>query len=94
MTSQAVEISILGRPTKINCPSGQEQALLQAADELNQRLVDMSSKVKGTSDLQLMTIAALNACYELQSREILDKESVEKDLNKLSVIIDNALAKE
>ncbi|MDA9556312.1 cell division protein ZapA [Vibrio sp.] len=93
MNSQAVEIEILGRQTRVNCPVGQEESLKQAANELNNRLADMSTRSKGSSDLQIMTIAALNACYELciQQRETLDRSTVETRINNITAQLDAAL---
>ncbi|WP_342365918.1 cell division protein ZapA [Vibrio sp. S17_S38] len=61
-----MEVEILGKLTRVNCPSGQEEALQAAADELNQRLNKMTERTKVNNIEQLLIIAALNACYEVK----------------------------
>lgn len=67
MSHQAIDIEILGKVTRINCPAGQEAALLHAAQYLDQQLKEMSLRTKVTNETKLLTIVALNACYELQT---------------------------
>lgn len=69
MTSQAVQVQILGRSIKVNCPAGQEAALKEAAQDLNQRVNDLSERTKVTNTEQLLTIASLNICYELHTNK-------------------------
>ncbi len=77
MSNQAVDIEILGKITRVNCPAGQEAALTQAAQDLDRRLKDMTERTKVTNELQLLTIAALNISYELNDQQgcIDDKQS-------------------
>ncbi|MGL5495562.1 MAG: cell division protein ZapA, partial [Aeromonas sobria] len=37
MSTEAVEIVILGRPYKVSCPLGQQDALRQAAEQLTDK---------------------------------------------------------
>ena len=67
MSNQAVDVEILGKKTRVNCPSGQEASLIRAAQDLDQRLKDMTERTKVTNEVKLLTIAALNVCYELQT---------------------------
>ncbi|SIO94151.1 cell division protein ZapA [Vibrio spartinae] len=68
MSNQAVDVEILGKITRVNCPPGQEDSLIQAAKELDNRLKEMTERTKVTNEVKLLTIAALNICYELQSQ--------------------------
>jgi cell division protein ZapA len=65
MTSQAVQVQILGRAIKVNCPAGQEAALKEAAKDLDNRVNELSERTKVTNTEQLLTITSLNICYEL-----------------------------
>lgn len=65
MSSQAVQVQILGRAIKVNCPSGQEAALKEAAKDLDNRVNELSERTKVTNTEQLLTITSLNICYEL-----------------------------
>ncbi|MDP2533763.1 cell division protein ZapA [Photobacterium damselae subsp. piscicida] len=40
MSTQAIEIQVMGRKLKVNCPAGQEEALHAAAADFDQRLKD------------------------------------------------------
>lgn len=73
MSNQAVEVEILGKLTRVNCPEGQEESLIKAAECLDERLKDMMSKTKITNEVQLLTFVALNFCHELETRDINSK---------------------
>lgn len=65
MSSQAVQVQILGRTIKVNCPAGQETALKEAARDLDNRVNELSERTNVTNTEQLLTITSLNICYEL-----------------------------
>ena len=65
MSIEAVEIVILGRPYKVSCPLGQQDALRQAADQLSDKLIELRQRSKVSSNEQLAIMAALNFCHEL-----------------------------
>ncbi len=67
MSNQAVDVEILGKITRVNCPAGQEDSLVNAAKDLDRRLKEMADRTKVTNEVKLLTIAALNICYELQT---------------------------
>ena len=60
MSTEAVEIVILGRPYKVSCPLGQQDALRQAADQLTDKLIELRQRSKVSSNEQLAVMAALN----------------------------------
>ncbi|MBV7297773.1 cell division protein ZapA [Enterovibrio paralichthyis] len=96
MTTQAVEIQILGKLMRVNCPVGQEQALKDAADDFDQRLHELSERTKVTNTEQLLTIAALNVCYELRAekqKNVDDKTDMEQRILLLQQTIEEALLK-
>ena len=62
-----LEIKILGKQTLVHCPQGQEEALLAAANQLNNHLQNMVEKTKINDKEQLLITAALNAIYEKQA---------------------------
>jgi cell division protein ZapA len=81
MTNQAVEIEILGKLTRVNCPIGEEESLRKAASDLDNRLKEMTARTKVANVEKLLTIAALNACYELQQSKV-EQESEQQVLNQ------------
>ncbi|MCG9680033.1 cell division protein ZapA [Vibrio sp. Isolate23] len=96
MSNQAVEVEILGKLTLVNCPSGQEESLRNAAQNLDERLKDMAAKTKITNEVQLLTFVALNVCHELESRDTVDEKqqnALNEQLEKLSASLTEALSK-
>lgn len=95
MSSHAVEIEILGKLTRVNCPPGQEDSLRQAAQDLDNRLKEMTERTKVSNTEKLLTIAALNVCYELQqvkSEKNDDQDKISKRIEQLSDSLDEALS--
>ncbi|EJK2115034.1 cell division protein ZapA [Vibrio navarrensis] len=95
MSNQAVDVEILGKMTRVNCPAGQEQALVAAAQDLDRRLKEMSERTKVTNETQLLTFAALNICYELNSKfseENQQQRLLTERMEKLTASIDEALS--
>ncbi|UJF19045.1 cell division protein ZapA [Vibrio sp. SS-MA-C1-2] len=66
MTTQAIQIEVMGRSLRVNCPAGQEQALQNAAAEFDSRIKTLSERTKMSNSEQLLIFAALNICHELQ----------------------------
>jgi cell division protein ZapA len=95
MSTQPVEIKILDRLVRVNCPPGQEQALKDAASEFDQRLHRLAERTKVTNTEQLIAIAALNVCHELndakQSLETLQDQVTQRTALMTSQL-DNAMA--
>lgn len=94
MTNQAVEIEILGKLTRVNCPVGQEESLRKAASDLDSRLKEMTARTKVANVEKLLTIAALNACYELQQskeQQEADKEALNQRIEALADSLEKAL---
>ncbi|MGX9418508.1 cell division protein ZapA [Vibrio sp. RC27] len=96
MSTQVVDVEILGKLTRVNCPSGQEESLIKAAQDLDQRLKEMAERTKVNNELNLMTIMALNISYELQTlkgeKENNQSEFVDR-LEKLTESLEQALSK-
>lgn len=90
-----MEVEILGKLTRVNCPPGQEDALNAAANELNRRLNQMTERTKVHNIEQLLIIAALNACYEVQElkNEQSENQQMTQRIEQLSQRLDQALAK-
>ncbi|MGJ7096821.1 cell division protein ZapA [Vibrio hannami] len=94
MGHHAVEIEILGKITRVNCPPGQEQALLNAARDLNNRLKEMTEKTNVANTEKLLTIAALNVCYELNQFKA-DEDSqkqIKERMELLNASLEDALS--
>ena len=60
MSQSAVEINILGKTYKMACPKGQEVALQDAAEILNDKIDDLKLRTKIAKSEQLAVMAALN----------------------------------
>ncbi|SJN53055.1 cell division protein ZapA [Vibrio ruber] len=94
MSNQAVDVEILGKITRVNCPPGQEDSLIQAAKELDDRLKEMAERTKVTNEVKLLTIAALNICYELQSKIKENQQTTDHlatRMEQLSISLDSVI---
>ncbi|MEL4012771.1 cell division protein ZapA [Dryocola sp. LX212] len=94
MSAQPVDIQIFGRSLRVNCPPEQQDALNQAADELNQRLQDLKVRTRVTNTEQLVFIAALNICYELTQEKSKTRDyaaNMEQRIKMLQQTIEQAL---
>ena len=96
MSNQAVDVEILGKMTRVNCPAGQEDSLISAALDLDRRLKEMADRTKVTNEVKLLTIAALNICYELQTYQQQNngqQQEISERMEKLTVSLEEALNK-
>lgn len=94
MSAQQVDIQIFGRSLRVNCPPEQQDALNQAAEELNQRLQDLKVRTRVTNTEQLVFIAALNICYELAQEKSKTRDyaaNMEERILMLQQTIEQAL---
>lgn len=69
MSSHAVQIQIVGRTLRVNCPEGQDVALKNAAVDFNKRIKELQNTTKMTSIERLLMFSALNVCFELNELE-------------------------
>lgn len=96
MSNQAVEVEILGKLTRVACPPGQEESLIQAAQELDSRLQEMAERTKVNNVEKLLTIAALNISYELQTAKqasIGEEHSLTERMERLTESLNDAVTK-
>ncbi|MCG9785719.1 cell division protein ZapA [Vibrio mediterranei] len=96
MENQAVEVEILGKLTRVNCPPDQRETLIKAAQDLDNRLQEMSQRTKVTNELKLLTIAALNMSYELNNRSDESQQEVAKmneRMEQLAASLEDAISK-
>ena len=94
MSAQPVVIQIFGRSLRVNCTPEQQDALNQAAEELNQRLQDLKVRTRVTNTEQLVFIAALNVCYELAQEKSKTRDyaaNMEERIRMLQRTIEQAL---
>ena len=96
MSNQAIDVEILGKMTRVNCPAGQEESLITAAKDLDRRLKEMSERTKVTNEIQLLTFAALNICYELHTKSYESngqRQEMTERMEKLTASLESALSK-
>ena len=75
MSSQTIEIKVIDRKLKVSCPTGQETALVAAANELNTRLAKANTGNAITTAEQTLLMTALNLANDLlQTQQALEKE--------------------
>ncbi|CDF98747.1 cell division protein ZapA [Avibacterium paragallinarum] len=95
MSSQSIELSVLGQVLRLNCQEDQVDALRQAARALDQRVSEMKER---TGILQLdkvLSIVALNLSYELiQQQQVAQKieNMVSTQIKQLDSSLESFLA--
>ncbi|MGP1928973.1 MAG: cell division protein ZapA [Arsenophonus sp. NC-WZS1-MAG3] len=65
MSTQPIDIQILGQTLRVNCPKEQQNALKCSAAELEKRIKYLKNRTGVTNTEQLIFIVALNICHEL-----------------------------
>lgn len=94
MSAQPVDIQIFGRSLRVNCPPEQREALSKAAEELDRRLQDLKVRTRVSNTEQLVFIAALNICYELEQEKHKTSDyaaSMEQRIRMLQQTLEQAL---
>jgi len=66
MSTTAVDITILGRPFKIGCPTEEVDELHQSTHLLNTKLQELQTRSNNKNLEHLAVMAALNFCHELR----------------------------
>lgn len=91
---KTLELIILDREYRINCPPGAEEHLRDAARFLNEKMSEIknassaSGKVLGTD--RIAVIAALNIAHQLRQLEA-DQQEALHGVSQLTELIDDAL---
>lgn len=70
MSARPVEIQILGRTLRFNCPEDEIESFTTAADDLNHRLRGIRDKTNISNMDQLLITAALNLSYDLAEEKL------------------------
>ncbi|GAB3112893.1 cell division protein ZapA [Aestuariicella hydrocarbonica] len=95
MKSETVFVKILDKEYQVACPAGEQDALLQAARNLDERMrkIRSSGSVIGLERIAVM--AALNLSHELleTQNQASDLPSSGEALQRLSDKVDQALEK-
>ncbi|GLS92297.1 cell division protein ZapA [Psychromonas marina] len=60
-----LDISILGQQYKMGCPDGEEENLERSVLQFNDKLKSMKQAAPSRRNEQLIVMAALNYCHEL-----------------------------
>ncbi|MFC3681879.1 cell division protein ZapA [Bacterioplanoides pacificum] len=95
--AKTLELTILDRDYRVNCPDGAEVELRNAARYLNEKMVEIKNasstagKVLGTD--RIAVIAALNIAHQLLELQQ-DHQGRYERLDKIHQLIDDALDKE
>ena len=95
--AKTLELSILDRDYRINCPDGAEDQLRDAARFLNEKMLEIKNasstagKVLGTD--RVAVIAALNITHQLLQLQH-DQSQHNQQLDKINQRLDEALEKD
>ena len=76
-----LDITILGQQYKMGCPDGEEESLEKSVIQFNDKLKSMKESAPARRHEQLIVMAALNYCHELNI-EKMKNENYTEELNK------------
>ena len=97
MAAKTMDIKLLERNYKVACPVGQESALQQAADALNQRLQETKENTQLTNVEQIAVMTALNLCHEWiqdQKEQSAKTAKLEEKIQLLQATIEQAMSEQ
>ncbi|CAM3821435.1 cell division protein ZapA [Avibacterium endocarditidis] len=95
MSSQSIELSVLGQVLRLNCQEDQHDALRQAARALDQRVSEMKERTGILQLEKVLSIVALNLSYELiQQQQVTQKieQAVSTQIKQLDSSLEGILA--
>jgi cell division protein ZapA len=91
---KAMDVSIMGRDFRINCPDNEREELLKAVTYLDKKMREIrdSGKVIGSERVAIM--AALNITHELlieRGRDRFDTEEFRRRIDHMQAMLDTVL---
>ncbi|MBA2655383.1 MAG: cell division protein ZapA [Tatlockia sp.] len=93
-TSKTCSIKLLNKTYEIKCPDGEMINLQQAAEKLNEQLLQNKKKFKQLDEFQALVLAAINVSHELiscQKQQEQQRQQVTKFINSLENKIHQAV---
>lgn len=93
-TSKSCSIKLLNKTYEIKCPDHEIANLQQAAEKLNEQLLQSKKKFKQLDEFQALLLAALNVSHELitcQKQQEQQRQQVTKFINSLENKIHQAV---
>lgn len=92
---QTTSVNILDKEYRVSCPPEQQEALIEAAQYLSEKMRDIRAGGKVIGMERIAVMAALNISYELvQTKSKLESEQMDtqEHLNQLMEKMDQAMA--
>jgi len=92
-----IDISILGQQYKIACPEGEELTLQDSVDQFNEKIRNIKSSARTLRNEQVIVLAALNLCHELnveKTKNAKHTEKLDQRIQKMNDSIDLLLTKD
>lgn len=88
-----ITVTILDREYRITCPAGEEDALINSAKQLHNRMQEIKQSGKVTSTDRLAVMAALNIINEVSATKVTngDFKNIHQQLHNLQNKIDDQL---
>ncbi|MGX1113315.1 cell division protein ZapA [Pseudoalteromonas sp. MBR-15] len=91
LQSQRVTVELLGKEHEFSCPPGQENALVAAAQHLNDLVDQMKQRSSVRNEQKALLMAALHLSHELleaQSQQAKQEQQHDSLIDKLSQYLD------
>ena len=84
-----LDISILGQQYKMGCPDGEEASLERSVLQFNDKLKHMKEHAPGRRNEQLIVMAALNYCHELNIEKLKNEQYTEELNQRIQLLQDS-----
>lgn len=97
MVAKSLDVTIMGRPFRVACNEGEEEALLDAVGYLDQKMCEIrdSGKLAGTERIAVM--AGLNIAHEFLSTRTgggLEVGEFKRRIKSMKSVLDKAMAEQ
>ena len=84
-----IDISILGQQYKITCPEGEEPALQKSVEQFTDKLKSIKSSSRALRNEQIIVLAALNFCHELNLEKAKNEQYIDQLNNRIQDMQDS-----
>ncbi|RUO80800.1 cell division protein ZapA [Idiomarina tyrosinivorans] len=97
MSARTMDITLLDRNYRVSCPQGQESALQESVDLLDEKLRQTKTATQLTNVEQIAVMTALNLCHEWMQEQREQSErtaKLEEKIQLLQATIEQAMSEQ
>lgn len=97
MTQRSIDIRLMDRQYKVNCPADQEAALQAAASRLNEKVKQITGGTRLSHPEQIAVMAALNLCHEAAQQQAEQQQRIaelEEQIKLLQATLEQVMSEQ